>query len=300
MASPLPYAPSLAPSHTPAPDPQYAVIAGDLATGLDFSNPGDQDPGYLARRRQIAEITLSHVEGRRVPVVEYTDVENAVWTDVCDHVAPYHERIACQAYRDGLASLGFDRRKIPQLAEMNQKLAETTGFQMIPVLGFVAARTFMTALGRGTFLSTQYVRHHSIPEFTPEPDVIHELLGHGPALSNPVIADLNRGFGRAAATASEAGLARISRVYWFTLEAGLVREHGTVKVLGQALLSSYKELEQIEEGITLLPFDLDVIAETDVAPTKLQDRLFVAPSFEAVVRETTAWLAAQQEIRGYP
>ncbi len=172
--------------HTPhAPRAPHANLASDVVTGIDFSNPGDQDPAYLARRRHIADITLSYVEGRPVPRVDYSDLENGVWSDVCDHIRPYHERIACQAYRDGLASLGFDRSEIPQLAEMNQKLAATTGFQMIPVLGFVTPRTFLRMLGRGTFLSTQYVRHHSIPEFTPEPDVIHELLGHGPALSSP-------------------------------------------------------------------------------------------------------------------
>ena len=276
-----------------APRSPHANLASDLVTGLDFSNPGDQDPAYLTRRSQIADVTLSYLEGRPVPTVDYTDLENAVWSDVCAHVGPYHERIACQAYRDGLASLSFDRRRIPQLAAMNQKLAETTGFQMIPVLGFVTPRTFLSALGRGIFLSTQYVRHHSIPEFTPEPDVIHELLGHGPALSNPVIAELNRRFGRAADRSSDAALERLARVYWFTLEAGLVLEHGTVKVLGQALLSSFKELEQIERGITFLPFDLEVIAETDAAPTKLQRRLFLAPSFEAMVREVIVWIDAQ-------
>jgi phenylalanine-4-hydroxylase len=271
----------------------HADLAGDLVTGIDFANPGDQDPAYLARRQQIAEVTLSYVEDQPVPVVDYTDLENAVWSDVCAHVGPYHERIACQAYRDGLTSLDLDRRKIPQLAGMNRSLAGTTGFQMIPVLGFVTPRTFLSMLGRGTFLSTQYVRHHSIPEFTPEPDVIHELLGHGPALSSPVIADLYRRFGRAADRSSDAVLERLARVYWFTLEAGLVREHETVKVLGQALLSSCKELEHIEEGITLLPFDLEVMAQTDAAPTKPQDRLFVAPGFDRMVREVIVWIDAQ-------
>jgi phenylalanine-4-hydroxylase len=86
---------------------------------------------------------------------------------------------------------------------------------------------------------------------------------------------------------------RISRVYWYTLEAGLVLEQGRVKVLGQALLSSFKELEQIENGMTLLPFDIETMAQTDAAPTKLQDRLFLAPSFETLVREVTAWINAQ-------
>jgi phenylalanine-4-hydroxylase len=275
------------------PRSPHAALAGDLVTGIDFSNPGEQDPAYLARRRQIAEITLSYVEGQPVPVVDYTDLESSVWSEVCDRVGPYHERLACQAYRDGLASLDFDHRRIPQLAEMNRRLAGTTGFRMIPVLGYVTPRTFLGMLGRGIFLSTQYVRHHSIPEFTPEPDVIHELLGHGPALSNPVIADLNRRFGRAAEASSDAALERIARVYWFTLEAGLVREQETVKVLGQALLSSFKELEQIEQGITLLPFDLEVIAQTDAAPTKLQDRLFVAPSFDSMARDVMVWLDAR-------
>ena len=161
------------------------------------------------------------------------------------------------------------------------------------ILSF-ALGTFLGVLARGTFLSTQYVRHHSIPEFTPEPDVIHELLGHGPALASPVIADLNRRFGRAAERASDAALERLTRVYWYTLEAGLVRERGAVKVVGQAMLSSFKELEQIEQGLTLLPFDLEVMAQTDAAPTRLQRRLFVAPSFEAMVREVIVWIDAQE------
>jgi phenylalanine-4-hydroxylase len=278
---------------TPAPRPPHAALASDLVTGIEFNNPGDLDPAYQTRRRHIADITLSYEAGCPVPTVEYTALENAIWAEVCNRVAPYHERIACQAYRDGLAGLRLDPGEIPQLAEMNHKLARTTGFQMVPVLGFVTPRTFLGVLARGTFLSTQYVRHHSIPEFTPEPDVIHELLGHGPALASPVIADLNRRFGRAAERASDAALERLTRVYWYTLEAGLVRERGAVKVLGQAMLSSFKELEQIEQGISLLPFDLEVMAQTDAAPTKLQRRLFVAPSFEAMVREVIVWIDAQ-------
>ncbi|MES2642349.1 MAG: phenylalanine 4-monooxygenase [Myxococcota bacterium] len=271
---------------------EYAAIANDLASGYDFSNPGDHDALYLDRRREIAAIALSYVDNQPVPRVTYTDLEHTVWANVWNHVQPYHERLACRPYLDGLASLGFSRTSIPQLADVNQQLALTTGFRMIPVLGFASSRTFMSLLGRRIFLSTQYVRHHSIPEFTPEPDVIHELLGHAPALSHPIIAELSRRFGKAADIANDVTLQRISNVCWYTLEAGLVQEHGRVKVLGQALLSSYKELERIEQGVDLLPFDLDVMAATEVAPTRPQDRLFVAPSFETLARDVMAWLEA--------
>ena len=99
--------------------------------------------------------------------------------------------------------------------------------QMLPVAGLISARGFLSCLGRGVFLSTQYMRHHSMPLYTPEPDVIHELIGHATSFFDPDFVRLSRLFGQAALVADAPTLARLERVYWYTLEFGLAREGTT-------------------------------------------------------------------------
>ena len=127
-------------------------------------------------------------------------------------------------------------------------------------------------------------------DYTPEPDVVHELVGHAASLMGPELAELNRAFGRAAREADKRELARIERAYWFTLEFGAVRETGTVKAIGAGLLSSVAELGGMLDGPELCPLDLDVAANTDYETTRTQDRLFVAESFDAMLAQLGAWL----------
>jgi phenylalanine-4-hydroxylase len=161
---------------------------------------------------------------------------------------------------------------------------------MEPVMGLVRARTFLSALGRQVFLSTQYIRHHSRPLYTPEPDIIHELIGHAASLAHPRVAAVNACMGRATDLADEAELLRLERVYWYTLEFGLVEEAGAVKAFGAGLLSSAGELEQIECGPELRPWDLGAIAETPYDPSDMQPQLYVAPSFDRLLGDIEDWV----------
>ncbi|MFL5389759.1 MAG: hypothetical protein ACJ79C_13595, partial [Myxococcales bacterium] len=186
-------------------------------------------------------------------------------------------------------------------------LARTTGFAMKPVAGLVSDRTFLGHLGRGIFLATQYIRHASRPLYTPEPDVVHELVGHAATFCHSRFARLNRLFGRAAAEAEEeraspatgggrrpehtdTRLARISRLYWYTLEFGVCREGGGLKVCGAGLLSSFGELGRFETQAELRAFDPDAIASTPYDPTDYQKLLFVADSFDELCGRTAAYL----------
>src|SRR5262249_27955183 len=149
------------------------------------------------------------------------------WATVLERLSALHERRAARAILDAARALALPRRRIPALAEVNALLAPRTGFRLEPVAGLVAARDFLAPLARGTFLSAHYGRHPSRPFYTPEPDVIHELVGHAATLADARFAALNRAFGRAALRArDERALARIDRLYWFTLEFGLVEERG--------------------------------------------------------------------------
>ncbi len=257
---------------------------------LDQDHPGFRDPAYRARRNAIASQALSYNRGEPEPEISYQPVEHAVWSVVSEHLAPLHARYACQAYIDGSASLCLAPTAIPQLSDINRRLSRTTGFRMSPVAGLVAPRIFLTYLARDVFLSTQYVRHHSAPLYTPEPDVIHELVGHAPLLAQPALAGLNRLFGQAAEAADDVLAERLIRLYWYTLEFGLVKEDGMLKAIGAGLLSSFGELERFESESIIRPFDLEAVSRTPFDPTTYQPTLFVAEGAATLIDELTTWL----------
>src|SRR5438067_5121429 len=268
----------------------WTSVSGDVPMHLDPDHPCFRDGAYRARRNAIARTAMEYREGDPVPPVEYTEEEQGVWRTVWEHLDELHEKYACRAYRECSDLVSLDRESIPQLAEVNRVLERTTGFTMKPVAGLVSDRTFLGHLGRGIFLATQYIRHASRPLYTPEPDVVHELVGHAATFCHPELARLNRLFGKAAAAADDERLARISRLYWYTLEFGVCREGGAIKICGAGLLSSFGELGRFETASELRAFDPDAIAETKYDPTDYQKTLFVADSFEELFSRTAQYL----------
>jgi phenylalanine-4-hydroxylase len=257
---------------------------------LDPDHPGFRDPVYRRRRNEIARLALDYRPGDPPPVVDYTDQEHAVWRTVWEHLAPLHASNAVSEWQSGAAELDLDQRAIPQLAEVNEDLTRSPGIEMLPVAGLISARGFLCSLGRGVFLSTQYIRHHSMPLYTPEPDVVHELVGHATSFFRPEIVRLTRLFGEAALDADESTLRELERVYWYTLEFGVAREGSDVKAYGAGLLSSFGELGAFESQAKLEPFDLARIAQTPYDPTSYQKVLFVAPSFAEMEKRVGGWL----------
>jgi phenylalanine-4-hydroxylase len=161
---------------------------------------------------------------------------------------------------------------------------------MVPVAGLVTSRAFLGNLRFDQFLSTQYIRHHTVPLYTPEPDIVHELVGHAATLADPGFAELNRAFGRAAERVSEDVLKQIERVYWYTLEFGVAKEGEQLKAYGAGLLSSFGELERFQTHARLVPLDIAAMVARPYDPTVYQEVLFVAPSFQDAVQTVTRWL----------
>lgn len=257
---------------------------------LDREHPGFRDPVYRQRRNEIARIALEYRLGAPIPEVAYTERENEVWRTALENLAPLHRRYACRAYLEYWPRMGFRSDRIAQLSEITRALAPLTGFSLSPVAGLVTPKVFLTHLADGVFLATQYVRHHSTPLYTPEPDVIHELVGHAALLAAPELARVNRLFGEAASRASDAQMEALIRTYWYTLEFGLTREQGALKVIGAGLLSSFGELQRFEAQAELRPLDLEEIARTPFDPTDYQRVLFVAESTEQLLEELERWL----------
>jgi phenylalanine-4-hydroxylase len=258
---------------------------------LDPDHPGFRDPVYRARRNDIARVALEYVLGEPIPRIAYADDEHALWRAVWEHLAPLHERYACRAYKEGCGLLALDHARIPHLGDLNAVLGPRTGFRMVPVAGLVASRAFLSNLGAGVFLSTQYIRHGSRPLYTPEPDVVHELVGHAATFCSPSLARLNRLFGAAAAQASDELVVALERLYWFTVEFGVVHEDGGPKAYGAGLLSSFGELGRFEAEAEIKPFDPDEVAGRAYDPTNYQGTIYVVPSVEALTRDLAAWLA---------
>ncbi|HEY0479346.1 MAG TPA: hypothetical protein VGD37_17630 [Kofleriaceae bacterium] len=257
---------------------------------LDRDHPGFRDPVYRARRDAIARSALAHKDGEPPPAIDYTEDEHRVWQVVWQNLAPIHDRYACSAWFDGLRRIRISRERVPQFTEVNEQLRALTGFCLMPVAGLVTPGAFLRELGRGVFLSTQYMRHASAPLYTPEPDVVHELIGHAVSLASDDFALLNRRFGEVAMTLDDAEMQPLIRAYWYSLEFGAIRDGGALKVYGAGLLSSFGECGRFETAAELLPFDLDVMAATVFDPTDYQRTVFVAPSFDVVKHDLLAWL----------
>ncbi len=261
---------------------------GDLVQ-LDPDHPGFRDAAYRARRNAIARIALEY-RGGPVPCVVYNQQENETWRAVWASLARLHEKYACAEYRDAAGVVRLDRENVPQLQDVNASLQRATGFTMQPVAGLVGDRTFLGYLSHDTFLATQYMRHPSRPLYTPEPDIVHELVGHAATFCEPGFARVNRAFGEAAERVDQQTLSRVARLYWYTLEFGVCKEGGALKAYGAGLLSSFGELGGFEARAELKPFDPAVIAETPYDPTDYQRVLFVAHSFAEMTERVCEWL----------
>jgi phenylalanine-4-hydroxylase len=257
---------------------------------LDPDHPGFRDPEYRRRRNQIAQIAMEYRPGDPIPDAPYTAEEHHVWTVIWKALGPAHQRHACGEYLKALHRLEFSPDRIPQLRQVNEKVQTISGFRLEPVAGLVQPRVFLENLADGVFLCTQYIRHHSTPLYTPEPDVVHEIVGHGVTLASPRLAELNRLFGEAVKrTKSPDQLERLSRVYWFTIEFGVLRENGSLKAYGTGLLSSAGELEEMHKA-RLRPLDVEAISHQAYDPTHFQPVLFCADSFKEMDERLTQFL----------
>ncbi|MCB9643285.1 MAG: phenylalanine 4-monooxygenase [Myxococcales bacterium] len=247
---------------------------------LDPDHPGFRDLEYRARRNLIAQIAMEYEPGTPVPDAPYTEEEHGVWRAVWSSVEPAHQKYACAEYLRYGALLDLPRQEIPQLDEVSVRVQKLSGFRLEPVGGLVQPKVFLSTLGDGVFLSTQYIRHYSTPLYTPEPDVVHELIGHATMLASPKFAHLNRLIGAAAKrTESDEALERLGRVYWYTIEFGVLREEGHVKAYGAGLLSSAGELEAMSKA-DIRPFSLEEMQSLSYDVTQFQPVLFCADSFD--------------------
>jgi monomeric phenylalanine-4-hydroxylase len=251
-------------------------------TFLPLDHPGAKDLTYRARRDQIAELTLAaRLEGKLPPVIEYTREEDTTWRVVLGKLKPLHLDLASKSYLAARDLLPISSQEVPQLAALSSALRDFSGFSVGAVEGLVDGRTFLGAFAEGKMLCTQYIRHASRPEYTPEPDIVHEVIGHVPMFMNPDFVAFSRLIGQAALKAGPEDLVKLERLYWFTLEFGLIQEGRDTRIYGAGLLSSFGEIQHcLGAEVDRRPFDLEEVVNTDYEYSQMQSKLFVIESFE--------------------
>jgi phenylalanine-4-hydroxylase len=264
---------------------------GKVTVHLGDDHPGVNDPAYRERRNEIATAALGWSPGEPIPRIDYTDAEHEVWRTVCRELAPKHERYACRSFREAVVALELPRERIPQLDEVTAGLEPLTGFSYVPAAGIVPLDEFYGSLADRVFHSTQYVRHDDAPLYTPEPDLIHEVIGHGHLLADPEIAEVNRLAGEAARRVeTEEALQMVADVFWFTIEFGVLREDGELRAYGAGLLSSFGEIEEFRAA-EVRPLDFAEMATLEYDITHYQPILFGAESIEHMVEAVGSFFA---------
>nr|BAT68977.1 tyrosine hydroxylase [Ambigolimax valentianus] len=275
---------------------------------LDYTHPGFADKNYRLRRKEIADIAFEYRYGHEIPRVQYTEEENATWGHVYRKLKELYPTHACREHIEVFNTLeqegGYCDGNIPQLEDVSNFLKRKTGFQLRPVAGLLTARDFLASLAFRTFQCTQYVRHGAKPDHSPEPDCIHELLGHVPMLADPKFALFAQELGLASLGVSDENIEKFSTLFWFTVEFGLCRQDGEVRAYGAGMLSSYGELDYCLSGEpTVKEFDPVTTALQEYKDDDFQPNLFVVDSFDDMMvkmRKYTATIERPFELHYDP
>jgi len=247
-------------------------------------HPGFNDPEYRKRRDALAKLCFEYKMGDRIPYLEYTEQENKTWEHVYKQLRPLQEKYMCKQFNNTVQQMidaGIIRPdRIPQLEDVSQFLKQKTGFQLKPVSGILSQREFLNALALRTFCCTQYIRHHSKPEYTPEPDIIHEM-GHAPMFADPDFADLSQQIGLLSLGNTDENIAKLGALYWYTIEFGACKEGDDIKAYGAGIASSIAEIKNFgERRAEFRPLDPFKELSTNYPIQTLQPIYYVANSFK--------------------
>jgi phenylalanine-4-hydroxylase len=277
-----------------SPNDVYANPPDIDTLELEPGHPGLGDEAYVERRRALFAVCRSHrLAGQPPPLIEYLGEEQRIWREVSPKLDELHARHASRIYLQAKRELGIRGDEIPQLSHLSTRLQRVTGMHLVPAEGPIPYRTFYAYIADRGLPCTQFIRHGSKPEFTPEPDMIHDCLGHVPPLLHRDYAALLTSIGKAAVSVATGDqVLALKRLSWFSIEFGLIQEEGETRVFGAGILSSMGEIpNSLSANVERRPFVTDEVIATDYDPSRMQDLLFVIPSLEFLRHEVERLVA---------
>ena len=214
----------------------------------------------------------------------YTQAQHSIWAELVSRVLPELEKHAAQEYLDGFEIIGLQRDSLPNLKSISARLRPRTGWSSTPVSGFLPAPAFFEMLSTRRFPTTTWLRNSDSLEYTPEPDIFHDVFGHVPMHAYPVFADFLERYGRVCASIeSPTVLEKLGRLFWYTVEFGVIRQRQEIKVYGSGLISSHGECRNVIDGhCAIREFSLAEVLNTPVKVDELHKLLFAVSSFDQI------------------
>lgn len=219
----------------------------------------------------------------------FTAEEHAVWDTLFERQIKLLPGRASKAYLHGLDLLKLSDGGIPNFEELSERLMKRTGWQVVAVPGLVPDEVFFDHMANRRFVAGNFIRRPDQLDYLQEPDVFHDVFGHVPMLADPVFADYMEAYGRGGARAMELGaLKQLSRLYWYTVEFGLIEEAGDLRIYGSGIVSSFGESRFAldSDSPNRIGFDLKRVMRTEYRIDDFQQNYFVIPSFDELLRAT--------------
>lgn len=220
----------------------------------------------------------------------YTAAEHDLWDRLFERQARMLPDRVAPEFMAGLDILRMTRPGIPNFDELSERLMRATGWQVVAVPGLVPDRLFFEHLANRRFVAGRFIRTPEQIDYLQEPDIFHDVFGHVPLLTNPTFADYMQAYGEGGLRADDLGaIDRLARLYWYTVEFGLIRREGALKLYGSGIVSSYSEsLFALDDpSPNRIGFDLKRVMRTPYRIDDFQQSYFVIDSFEDLLRQTT-------------
>lgn len=222
---------------------------------------------------------------------DYTSEDHDVWKALFERQSEIVKGRACQEYLDGIAALEMDQTQIPNFVESSKLLKAKTGWEVVAVDGLIPDLPFFQLLAERKFPAGNFIRKPDQMDYIEEPDVFHDFFGHVPLLANPVFADYMEAYGKGGLKAHQHGtITNLARLYWYTVEFGLIQQADGMRIYGAGILSSPGETKFAVESDSpnRIGFDLKRVMQTNYRVDDFQQTYFVIDSFDQLFNETYA------------
>ncbi len=236
------------------------------------------------------------------PFFKFDTLADETWRMLYTRQWERCQQHACQMWLDGVGKIGLTPERVPDFAEMNERLKALVDWELVSTdVQYSDGQDWFEHLARRQFLITEYIRDQSDLDYTPLPDIWHDAFGHLPLMANRRYADYIQKFAEYAVQFTKEDRKSLGSLWWYTIEFGFIKEGGAeatdgIKAFGAGLMSSYGELEHaLSDAVEKMPYSLDAFEQLDPSPHRMHGQLFILDDFDQVEQSVVDWVARKRE-----